>query len=128
MTGKAFTAALLATALAAPAYAQDRSDALAAELAAMRAKISQLESEVAALKAKPVEAAPVAVAAAAAPAQAKRKESGGGGVTVKPFGRLQYDVAHVGRPKGLADRGLGFGHELRRGRIGLEGSIPGGFG
>jgi phosphate-selective porin OprO/OprP len=47
---------------------------------------------------------------------------------VKPFGRLQYDVAHVGRPDGLSDRGLGFGNELRRGRIGLEGAIPGGFG
>jgi phosphate-selective porin OprO/OprP len=128
MTGKAFTAALLATALAAPAFAQDRTDALAAELAAMRARIAQLEGEVAALKAKPVEAAPAPVAvAAAAPAPAK-KESGGGGVSVKPFGRLQYDVAHVGRPAGLVDRGLGFAHELRRGRIGLEGSIPGGFG
>jgi phosphate-selective porin OprO/OprP len=125
MTGKAFTAALLATALAAPAFAQDRTDALAAELAAMRARIAQLEGEVAALKAKP--AAPVAVAAAA-PAAAKKESSGGGGVSVKPFGRLQYDVAHVGRPQGLNDRGLGFSHELRRGRIGLEGAIPGGFG
>lgn len=131
MTGKAFTAALLATALAAPAFAQDRTDALAAELAAMRARIAELEGEVAALKAKPAAPAPAPVAVAAAPAAAPaeaKKESGGGGVTIKPFGRLQYDAAHVGRPNGLADPGLGFGHELRRGRIGLEGTVPGGFG
>jgi phosphate-selective porin OprO/OprP len=127
MTGKAFTAALLATALAAPASAQDRTDALAAELAAMRAKIAQLESEVAALKAKPAAATPVTVAAAApaAPAAAEAKKES---LTAKPFGRLQYDVAHVGRPHGLADRGLGFSNEVRRARIGLEGTIPGGFG
>jgi phosphate-selective porin OprO and OprP len=131
MTGKAFTAALLATALAGPAFAQDRTDALAAELAAMRAKIASLEAEVALLKAADAAApAPVAVAAAApavaaaAAAPEAKKES----LTIKPFGRLQYDVAHVGRPDGLVDRGLGFSNEVRRGRIGLEGSIPGGFG
>ena len=67
MIGKTFTAALLASALSAPLQAQDRTDAIAAELATMRAKIAQLEAEVAALKAKPVEVAPAPVAVAAAP-------------------------------------------------------------
>ena len=133
MTARIFTAALLATALAAPAYAQapDRTDALAAELAAMRARIAELETEVAALKAKPAPAPASAAAPAPAPvsAEAKPKESSGGGSpSVKLFGRLQYDAAYVGRPNGVADRGLGFSHELRRARIGVEGSIAGGFG
>ncbi|MGA9583218.1 MAG: porin, partial [Allosphingosinicella sp.] len=64
--------------------------------------------------------------ASAAPASAASK--GGGGVTFKPFGRLQYDVGYVERPAGVNDRGLGFGNEVRRARIGAEGKIPGGFG
>jgi phosphate-selective porin OprO/OprP len=134
MIGKAFTAALLASALTAPAFAQDRTDALAAELAAMRAKIGQLEAEVAALKAKSAEPAPAPVTVAAlapspataAPAESKPKESSS--PTIKLFGRLQYDAGYVGRPQGLADRGLGFSHELRRARLGVEGTIAGGFG
>jgi phosphate-selective porin OprO/OprP len=123
MIGKTFTAGLLATALAAPAYAQDRTETLAAELAAMRARISELETEVAGLKAKPAPAeAPVV--AAAAPA----KESSAAGPSIKLFGRLQYDAGYVGRPDGVADRGLGFSHELRRARIGVEGALAGGFG
>ena len=140
MIGKAFTAALLASALAAPAFAQDRTDALAAELAQMRAKIAQLEAEVALLKATPAAPAapapapapaPVAVAAvasasaAAAPAQAKKENSS---PTMKVFGRLQYDAGYVGRPERFIDRGLGFSHELRRARIGVEGAISGGLG
>ena len=49
-------------------------------------------------------------------------------MTFKPFGRIQYDVGHVGNPGGVNDRGLGFGNEVRRARIGAEGAIPGGFG
>lgn len=43
-----------------------------------------------------------------------------------PFGRLQYDLGHVGNPGGVA--GLGFGREVRRARLGLEGKAPGGLG
>ncbi|HEY7811395.1 MAG TPA: porin [Allosphingosinicella sp.] len=135
MIGKAFTAALLASALTAPAFAQDRSDALAAELAAMRARIAQLEAEVATMKATSAvpAPAPVAVAAAAAaaappaaaPVPAKKESSS---PTIKLFGRLQFDAGYVSRSEGLGDRGLGFSNELRRARIGVEGAIPGGFG
>ncbi|HEX8579460.1 MAG TPA: porin, partial [Allosphingosinicella sp.] len=127
--------ALSAAALAAPAFAQDRSDALAAELAAMRARIAQLEAEVATMKATSAvpAPAPVAVAAAAAaaappaaaPVPAKKESSS---PTIKVFGRLQFDAGYVSRPDGLGDRGLGFSNELRRARIGVEGAIPGGFG
>ena len=116
-----YIAALLAAALAAPVQAQTGD--VGAELAAMRAKIAELESQVAALKAAPL--AVPAPAPAAAPAKAA---SGGGGVTVKPFGRLQYDFGHVESPDGVDDRGLGFGNEIRRARLGVEGSVPGGFG
>ena len=117
-------AALLATAFAAPVHAQTTD--VAAELAAMRAKIAELEAEVIALKAAP----PAAPAQAAAPAAtpAKAASDGGGGVTVKPFGRLQYDFGHVESPNGINDPGLGFGNEVRRARIGVEGKIPGNFG
>jgi phosphate-selective porin OprO/OprP len=51
-----------------------------------------------------------------------------GGWSFKPRGRLQYDVAFVSSPRGINDPGLGFSNELRRGRLGVEGTIPGGFG
>jgi phosphate-selective porin OprO and OprP len=132
MTRNAFAATLLATALAAPAFAQAPSpaDAIAAELAAMRARIEALEAEVATLRAaqQTAPAAP-ATTAAAAPAPAKTSSGGSGeSVTVKPFGRLQYDFGYVESPRGIADRGLGFGNEVRRARLGVEGTIPGGFG
>lgn len=50
------------------------------------------------------------------------------GWSFKPFGRLQYDVGYVTEPGNLNDPGLGFSNEMRRGRLGVEGDIPGGFG
>jgi phosphate-selective porin OprO/OprP len=125
----AFLAALLATtAFATPAgtEAPPASD-VAAELAAMRARIAGLEAEVAELKATRTAAAPAAATISTAPVTTASTASGGG-VTFKPFGRIQYDVGHVGSPRGVNDRGLGFGSEVRRARIGAEGTIPGGFG
>ena len=51
-----------------------------------------------------------------------------GGWSFKPRGRLQYDVASVSSPEGISNPGLGFSNELRRARLGVEGTIPGGFG
>ena len=53
---------------------------------------------------------------------------GSGGWSFKPRGRLLYDAAYVGASDSIADDGLGFGNELRRARLGAQGSIPGGFG
>jgi phosphate-selective porin OprO/OprP len=129
MIRTAIVAAFLASALATPASAAPASaHDLAAELAAMRARIDGLEAELAALKSGAPPAAAPATAAAATPPVRAEAPSSGGSVTVKPFGRLQYDFAHVGRPPGVADRGLGFGSEVRRARLGVEGTIPGGFG
>jgi phosphate-selective porin OprO/OprP len=133
MTGTRIMAALLAGALAPPLQAQGTPADVAAELAAMRAKIAALEAQVAALQAAPPAAAPAPAAPAPAAPAAKGAKAGSGsaggeGVTAKPFGRLQYDFGHVGRPDGVNDAGLGFGSEVRRARLGLEGTIPGGFG
>jgi phosphate-selective porin OprO/OprP len=44
--------------------------------------------------------------------------------TVKPRGRIQYDVGHISTPRGVAASGLGSGDELRRLRLGIEGELP----
>ena len=120
-------AALLATSLPAPAVAAEID--VAAELAAMRARIAELESEVAGLKAARDAPPPAPAALASAPvAASSAPAASGGGVTFKPFGRIQYDAGWVESPSGVGDRGLGFGNEVRRARIGAEGTIPGGFG
>ncbi|HEY0112592.1 MAG TPA: porin [Allosphingosinicella sp.] len=126
MVGKAIAAALLASTLATPALADPTTAEIAAELAAMRAKIASLEAQLAALRAAPEALAPAPPAPESRPAP--KPAGSGGGVTVKPFGRLQYDVGHVESPRGVSDPGLGFGNELRRARLGVEGTIPGGFG
>lgn len=45
----------------------------------------------------------------------------------RPFGRLMYDFANVNAPNAIMDPGPGFSNELRRGRVGVRGAIPGGF-
>lgn len=131
MAKSALLAALLATTIAAPALAaaEPVPADVAAEVAAMREEIAALRAEVAELKAERNSAAAAPVpATGTATASTAPKGSGGGGATFKPFGRLQYDVGFVESPPGVSDRGLGFGNEVRRARLGAEGSIPGGFG
>ncbi|HEX8512051.1 MAG TPA: porin [Allosphingosinicella sp.] len=129
MAKSALLAALLATTIAAPARAAGEpvpAD-VASDVAAMRAEIAALRAEVAELKAgRDVAATTPAAVPAAAPAVKESPASAS--VTFKPFGRLQYDVGFVESPSGVTDRGLGFGSEVRRARLGAEGSIPGGFG
>ena len=50
------------------------------------------------------------------------------GWSFKPRGRLMYDFATVSSPDGFSNPGLGFSNEIRRGRLGVEGTVPGGFG
>ena len=47
--------------------------------------------------------------------------------SIKPRGRLQIDAGSISRPDGIAlpPGRLGSGGELRRGRIGVEGTMPG---
>src|SRR3546814_15454955 len=50
------------------------------------------------------------------------------GWSFKPRGRILIDAATVDAPDSIADNGLGFSNEIRRARLGVEGTIPGGFG
>ena len=49
------------------------------------------------------------------------------GWSFKPRGRLQFDTGFVLAPK-TSQAPDGFGAEVRRARLGLEGTVPGGFG
>ncbi|MEP7315906.1 MAG: porin [Sphingomicrobium sp.] len=51
-----------------------------------------------------------------------------GGWSFKPRGRLMYDFGFVNGPNGYSNPGLGFSNEVRRARLGVEGTVPGGFG
>ena len=130
MIGKLTAALLSATILAiAPARAQDPAG-VAAEVAALRAHVAALEARLAQLEGRPAQPA---TPAAAQPGPEMRFSGAPtirapGGWSFKPRGRLQYDLGTVGRPEGVIDPSLGFGNELRRARLGVEGSIPGGFG
>ena len=51
------------------------------------------------------------------------------GWSFKPRGRIQFDVGFVGNPDDdIVTRNLGFNTRARRIRLGVEGTIPGGFG
>lgn len=143
-----------ALSLSTPAWAQDDTE-LREELAAMRAamdamaaRIDTLEAELEeadakadAASAEASNAAATADAASAAAASAAEDVASGpkfewkggpkitapGGWSFKPRGRLQYDVGFTDAP-GSTGRSDGFGNEVRRARLGVEGDIPGGFG
>lgn len=139
------------------AFAQDSSDVSAdlaemrAQMAAMADRINALESELAAADAKADAATAQATAAteeasaataSAATAVAAAEKAGSGpkitfkgapkietssGFSFKPRGRLQYDAGFTSAPESTG-RSDGFGNEVRRARLGVEGDIPGGFG
>jgi len=134
-------------ALASPALAQD-ADPSAAEVRELREELEALRSQIDALEATleaqqaTVAKAETSAAQAVETAHATKEATGGtkiawkgapefsseDGWTFKPRGRLQYDFGHVSAPDGISDDGTGFSNELRRVRLGAEGSIPGGFG
>ena len=127
-----FPLAIIALGCAAPAplLAQDADEDLAAmrmQLAAMNARIDQLETELeatrAAAAAVPAPTTP-AEPTAAAPVAVLAKSDGW---SFKPRGRLMVDTGFTSAPSstGASD---GFGSELRRARLGASGDMPGGFG
>ncbi|MFA6219852.1 MAG: porin [Erythrobacter sp.] len=140
-------AATLGCAMAPPLHAQsvtvstDELSAMRAQLAAMNACIDQLEGELAAVRAAH-EARDAGIAAQADPigaAPVAREPTtkvnwkgapeivGDGGWSFKPRGRLIYDAGFTDAPDSTG-RDDGFGNEVRRARLGVEGSVPGGFG
>lgn len=138
-----------------PALAQDAdTDAVLQELAEMRAAMDAMANRIASLEnqleAARSETAVATAAAARAETTATKAETvaaesaakasgteiawkgapelkGKGGWSFKPRGRLQYDAGIVAAPDSTG-RPDGFGNELRRGRLGVQGTVPGGFG
>lgn len=117
--------------------------ALRNEIASLRAQLQTMERRLDAVSSAPQATAPVAppvAVAASAPSATKAPSASteiswkgapqfaSAGRTFKAKGRIQIDVGQVDAPSGLADRGLGFGAELRRVRLGGEGSLGAGVG
>ncbi|MFC4292659.1 porin [Sphingorhabdus arenilitoris] len=121
---------LICSALIAIPHAAQAQDS-ASEVDALRAEVAALKEQLAAVAAKVDEAAKAKEKKSSAP-EVKWKGApeleGEGGWSFKPRGRLLYDVANVSAPSAINDRGLGFSNELRRARLGVQGTIPGGFG
>lgn len=145
-----FHAVLLAgcSVFASTAHAQTLSAedvaALKAEIAALRAQVQSLEARVGKAEGD-ASAATAAASAASTTAQAVQvaqkdaptikfkgapEISDGKGWSFKPRGRLLFDAGYIAAPGAVMDQsdGLGFSSEIRRARLGVEGTIPGGFG
>src|SRR3546814_644385 len=123
------TAALLATAalgcLATPAFAQDAMVAApedqSAEIEFLKAQLESMQAQIADLQKAKKSSAPTFKGS---PLFGDKEA----GWDFKVRGRLQYDFAYVSNPSnGVATNELGFSNELRRGRIGVEGTTPGSF-
>jgi phosphate-selective porin OprO/OprP len=112
--------------------------ALAAEIRDMRARLETLEARLQAMESAkaadtPQPSEPVKQVEAPKPADAPRwsgapRFTAPGGWSFKPRGRLQFDAGWVDAPRGVTDPGLGFATELRRARLGVEGTTPGNLG
>jgi phosphate-selective porin OprO and OprP len=121
------------------AAVQQELAAMRAQMAQMAARIDTLEGQLAAAQAK-ADAASAAVAAIPSPSASAKpatevtwdgapKLATKDGWSFKPRGRLQVDVAGVDAPGGIAgNRSLGVATEFRRAYLGVDGTMPGGFG
>lgn len=113
-----------------------------AEMAAMREQMALMASQIETLESRlastpseralsepgPSGAAPSETAAVAAPASKPvGKLSKPDGWSFTPFGRLMVDAGTVDAPGAIANAGLGFGSEVRRARLGVQGNLTGGF-
>lgn len=108
--------------------AADRSSAIAAEIAAIRARLEALESELATLRATPAKAPAEPPLGEQTTWKGAPEIESDAGWSFKPRGRLQLDAGWVSEPEGIDDPGLGLATELRAARLGVEGDMPGGFG
>lgn len=59
--------------------------------------------------------------------KAASKVSSKAGWSIKPRGRIQVDAGYLAVPAGFTDDDAGFGNEVRRAYLGVDGKIPGGF-
>lgn len=97
------------------------------------AKLAQAQADASAARAEVAKLAAVAPTATAKPAteitwDGAPKLATKDGWSFKPRGRIDIAAGSVSTPAGITDRGLGFASEMRRARLGAEGTIPGGFG
>ena len=115
------SSALVGTTSAAAQEAGLAAPAEQARIQELEAQIDELKSAVAELKAAQAKTTP---SWKGAPALEDKKN----GWSFKPRGRLMVDAATVGSPDGIENTGLGFSNEVRRARLGAEGTVPGGFG
>ena len=149
------SAAVIAVAclVSSPAQAQNAAtQSTTEELAAMRAqlqaltqRIDQLETQLETAEAQIAQqqATPAAIPAqttpapqlAAAPAPETTISWKGApqldhadGWSFKPRGRFQVDAGSISRPDGITDASTGFGSEIRRLFLGVDGKMPGGIG
>ncbi len=127
--------------------------ALRAEIAALRAQVQALQQRAdqadaekagavatatAGQQATPAQQAappPVLASGAGTPTQKPVDVSWKGAAQLKqgewsfkPKGRMQFDTVWVSAPAGANDKGLGVASEVRRIRLGGEGTMPGNFG
>ena len=136
--------ALCPVAASAQALSAEDAAKIRSEMAEMKAKLEAMESLLSSVsqqqqQTKTVVAENTAAVAQTAAAVKKQpdvkvtwkggpKIEGKGGWSFKPRGRLQVDFATVGAPSSINDPGLGFSNELRRARLAVVGTVPGGFG
>jgi len=100
---------------------------MGARIQTLEGELEQAETQIDAVAAKAAEAAPAAKSDTQVQWKGAPKITGPGGWSFKPRGRLQYDAGSVSVPNSTG-RSEGFGNEVRRARLGVEGDIPGGFG
>ena len=93
-----------------------------AQIELLQAQVEALQESLAAVQAAMVKTTPTWKGAP----QFDDKDAGW---SFKVRGRLQFDVGFVGNPENdIVTRNLGFNARARRIRLGVEGTIPGGFG
>src|SRR3546814_4514877 len=119
----------LPTSARAQAMSAEEAAGLRAELAALRAKVETLEARIDQASPPPVSAPTPAPAPSTTEVKWKgapeiRTESGW---SFKPRWRILIDAGYVDAPSRISNPALGFTNELRRARLGVEGTIPGGF-
>ena len=97
-------------------------DSLQAKIELLQAQVEALQEAIEGMQAQQAKVTPSWKGAP----QFEDKEEGW---SFKPRGRIQYDAGFVGNPNdALVTRNLGFNTRARRIRLGVEGTIPGGFG
>jgi phosphate-selective porin OprO/OprP len=94
----------------------------------LQSKIERLQAQIDALQAALESVRAAQVKTTPSWKGAPQFEDKGAGWSFKPRGRLMYDAGVVDRPDGYSNSGLGFSNEVRRARLGVEGTVPGGFG